>query len=141
MADREKLYIDISLTRNYCINISIQTISSIHIFILKTQQFSHEQKGHCHFWPGPPKMIESTFCFPEFVSACKKSVYSICSVFEIQSISESRDQTGHTHFWLCPPNKFLISFYFLSLHEHAKNQFISSIHSSDTVNFRVLSHD
>ena len=26
------------------------------------------------------KMIESTFNFPEFVTACKKSVYSICSV-------------------------------------------------------------
>ena len=41
---------DISLTKNYCITISIQKISSIHKFILKMQQIlgSHEP-SHGHF--------------------------------------------------------------------------------------------
>ena len=30
---------------------------------------------------------------------------------------------------------------FLNLYQHAKNQFIPSVHSSDTVNFKVPSHD
>ena len=29
----------------------------------------------------------------------------------------------------------------MNLHHHAKNQFIPFVHSSDTVNFRVPSHD
>ena len=29
----------------------------------------------------------------------------------------------------------------MNLHQHAKNQFIPSVHSSDTVNFKVPSHD
>ena len=30
---------------------------------------------------------------------------------------------------------------FVNLYQHAKNQFISSVHSSDTVNFKVPLHD
>ena len=46
----------ISLTKNYCITISIKIISSIHIFIFKIQVLgSHELKSHCHFWQGLPK--------------------------------------------------------------------------------------
>ena len=30
---------------------------------------------------------------------------------------------------------------FVNLYQHAKNQFIPSVHSSDTVNFKVPSHD
>ena len=54
--------------------------------------------------------------------------------FEIQSISESRNENGHTYIfdWL------LI---FVNLYQNAKNQFITSVHSSDTVSFRVPSHD
>ena len=32
-------------------------------------------------------------------------------------------------------------FIFVNLYQHAKNQFISSVHSSDTVSFKVPSHD
>ena len=73
--------LDIILTKNYCITISIQRIISIHKFILKIKQFigSHELKGHGHFWPHPPKKTELTFNFPEFVPAWKKSVYTVCS--------------------------------------------------------------
>ena len=44
------------LTKNYCITVSIQKISSIHKLILKIQQIlgSHELHGHAHFSPCPP---------------------------------------------------------------------------------------
>ena len=54
------------------------------------------------------------------------------------SILEFRDQKDDTHFWLCLPKKFFDQLLnFVNLYQHAKNQFISSVHSSDTVNFRV----
>ena len=42
------------LTKNYCITVSMQKISSIHKLI---QQIlgSHELNDHTHFCPGPPK--------------------------------------------------------------------------------------
>ena len=79
---------DVSLTRNCCITVIIYIISSNKI------QFT----GLCHFDQAHPKIIESTFSFPEFVPAC--------SVFETQSILEFCDLTGHNHFWSCSPNNF-----------------------------------
>ena len=58
----------------------MQNISSIHKFILKIKILgSHKLKSHDHFDHTHPKIIESIFSFPEFVLACKNSVYSICS--------------------------------------------------------------
>ena len=95
---------DISLTKNYCISISIQKISSVHKFIFKMQQILgfHEltSLGNTH-----PKIIESAFSFPEFVKACKRSVYSICSLLRYNQFFH--EQNGHAHFWLCPPQKIL----------------------------------
>ena len=55
---------DISLTKNCCITISFQSISSIHKFIINIHQKlgSHELNGHGHFSPHPPIIThESTF--------------------------------------------------------------------------------
>ena len=47
------------------------------------------------FYPIHPKIIKTTFSFPEFAPARKK-INSIHQLFlEIQSILESCDQTGH----------------------------------------------
>ena len=87
---------------------------------------------HVWFDQALPKIIESTFTFPEFVQACKKTVY------QRQQILESGDQTGHINFWPCPPKKIFDNLLiFVNLYQHAKNQFIPSVHSSDTVNFKV----
>ena len=66
----------ISLTKNYCITISIKKISSIYKFILKIQQIlglmnlkGKDQFDHVH-----PEIIESSFIFPELVPPCKKPV-------------------------------------------------------------------
>ena len=42
---------DVSLTTNYCITLSMQKISAIHIFIFKVQLIlgSNEINGHAHF--------------------------------------------------------------------------------------------
>ena len=48
----------------------------------------------------------------------------------------------HCHLWPAPPpKKFDQLLIFVNLYQHAKNQFIPSVHSSDTVNFKVPSHD
>ena len=53
MVDPQHLKVeeDISLTKNYCITISIQKIRSIHKFILNMQQIlePHELTGYGHF--------------------------------------------------------------------------------------------
>ena len=47
---------------------------------------------------------------------------------------------GHIHFWQIPiQNIFDQLLIFVIIYQHAKNQLISSVHSSDTVNFRDLS--
>ena len=64
------------------------------------------------------------------------------SIFVIQSILECSDRTNHTHIWPWTPQKcFDQLLIFLNPYQNAKNQFIQSVHSSDTVNFRVLSPD
>ena len=45
---------DINLTKNYCITISIQKISSIYKLIHQILG-SHELNDQARFWPGPPK--------------------------------------------------------------------------------------
>ena len=59
-------------------------------------------KASAIFDQAHPKIFELIFSFPELAPAGKKSVYSICSVFEIQLILEYRDQTVHTHFFSMP---------------------------------------
>ena len=85
----------VGLTKNHCITVSVQKISSIHNVILKIQQIlgSHELNGHTHFLTTPTQ----------------KSLNQLLA--------------------------------FLNLQQHAKNRFIPSIHSWDTVNFRALRPD
>ena len=93
---------DISLTRNYCIIVSIQIITSIHTFILKIQKIleSRGLKHRYHLWTGPLKNHWINF-----------SLSWTC-----------HDQTGHIFFWLCQPKTFfdqlLIS---VNLYQNAKN--------------------
>ena len=47
---------------------------------------------------------------------------------------------GHI-FHKAHPKSWNWLFAFLNLYQHAKNQFIPSVHSSETANFRVRSHD
>ena len=59
-------------------------------------------------------------------------------VLVIQQISEFHDLKGHTHFWPPPPKIGKVTFSFLNLYQHTKNQFILFISPWHTTNFRVL---
>ena len=81
-----------------------------------------------------PKIIESTSSFPEFVPACKKLVYSICSFLKYSQFYSLMTRLDT----LMPTQKKIdLILDFLNLYQHAKNQFTPSVHSSETVNFRV----
>ena len=80
-------------------------------FNLKIQQIlgSHELKCHCHFCHAHPKIFESTFSFPKFVSACKKSVYSICWVLRYSQFRVQWPDWQQPFFTMLTQN-FLINF-------------------------------
>ena len=100
---------------------------------------SHELNNHTHFWPHPPKkIIEASFRFPEFVPACRKSVYSICS-FLIYShflslmtkLAATIADNGH-------PKNFSSTFNCRKFVLPCKNKTISSICSEDMVDLKIL---
>ena len=64
---------NVGLNKNYCISQHAKKYSSIHK-LLQQILGSHELNDQVH-----PKIIEITFCFPEFAPPCKKSVHSINS--------------------------------------------------------------
>ena len=124
---------DISLTKNYCITISIQKISSVDKFMLKIQQILgfHKLKSNVIFDQAHPKITESTFSFAEFVPAWKNELFNLF-IFEIQWILESRDQAGHKYFW---QNDQL--FIYVVMYQHAKNGAVTSIYSGEMVGLKI----
>ena len=123
---------DISLTKNYCITINIKIISSIHIFIFKVQVLgSHELKSHCHLWRGTLKN--------DWINFQPSCICTRMQRFRLY-ILESHDWP---HPFLTMPTQQIFDqlLTVINLHQHAKNQFILLVHSSDRVNFRVPSHD
>ena len=69
---------NVGLTNNCYITVSMQKASSIHKLIQEILG-SHELNDYTHFDQAHPKIIEITFCFPEFAPPCKKSVHFINS--------------------------------------------------------------
>ena len=88
-----------------------------------------------------PKSLNQLLAFLDLYQHEKITLFHLF-IFEIQSILESRDQTAAPIFDLAPPsppqknNQLLI---FDIMYQHVKNQFIPSVHSSVTVNFRIPS--
>ena len=113
---------DICLTKNYFIAISIQKINLIHKFILKIQQILGSQ-NHAH-----PKIIKSTFSFPEFVPVWKKSVYSICSFLRYSQFQPPVTRLATPIFDHAHIKNFDQLLIFVNLYQHAKNHFIPSVH-------------
>ena len=62
-------------------------------------------------------------------------------IFKILQNLGTHKSNGHAHFWLCSLKLSEITFSLSEFPPAGKNQFIPSIHSWDTVNFRVLSPD
>ena len=119
------------LTKNYCITVSMQKISSIHKLIQQILD-SHEQMAMPIFGHAHPKIIEITFTIPKFAPACRKISSFHQFILQMQSILESCNQTGHT------PKKFDQPLIYVNLYQHAKNQAISLICSGDMVLIKKL---
>ena len=99
----------VGLTKNYCITVSMQKISSIHKLI-QLILGSHELNNHTYFWPGPLKNHWNNF-FISWICTTMQKISSFHQfILEIQSILESCEQTRHTHFWQRPSRNFLINF-------------------------------
>ena len=117
---------NVGITKNYCITVSMQKISSIHKLIWQILG-SHELNDLTHFLIGPPKNHWNNF---------RSTMQKISSfhqfILEIQLILESCDLTGQTHFWPHSSKKFLIHLY-VNLYQHTKNQAISLICSGDMI--------
>ena len=83
------------LTKNFYIRVSMQKLSSNHKIIVKVQQILgilNEINSHTPFDPIHPKIIKTTFSFPEFAPTCKRLIHSIYSF--LQPILESCNKTA-----------------------------------------------
>ena len=100
---------NVGLTKNYCITVSMQKISSIHKLIQPILGF-HELNDHAHFWPGPPKNHWNNFLLSWICTTMQKISSFHQFILEIQPILGSCGQTGCTHFWPRPSKNFLINF-------------------------------
>ena len=100
---------NVGLTKNYCIKVSMQKISSVHKLILQILG-SHELNDHVHFWPGPPKNHWNNFLLSWICTTKQKNSSFHQLILEIKPILESCDMIGHTHFWPRQSKNFLINF-------------------------------
>ena len=116
---------NVSLTKNYCIIVSMQKISSILKLIFKIQQISgsSEVSGNAHFSPDLPKIIDITFLNVQ--QYAKKLVCSIYSFW----------RPDWPHPFLIMPTKKIFDQLLIdvNLYQHAKNEAISKISSGDMV--------
>ena len=63
-------------------------------------------------------------------------------ISKIQSVLDSHDQNSQNQFLSMPTKKIFDQLLvFVNLYQHAKYQFIPSVHYSNIVNFRVLPRD
>ena len=94
---------DVGLTKNYCITVNMQNISSIRKLIQQVL-WSHVLNGHIYFLPCPPKNHWNNFWL-SWISTRMQKISSFRQfIHEIQAVVESYDQAGHTHFRPTHPN-------------------------------------
>ena len=123
--------------------ISMQKISLLHqsIFMIQSIWEFCNQASHAHFYHDHPKKFWSTFNFCESASKCKKSVNSICSFFRYSHFRVLSPDWSQPFLIILTPKIFYHLLLCVNLCQHAKNQLIPSVHSWDTVNFRVHRSD
>ena len=103
---------NVGLTKNCCIKVSMQKISSIHKLIQQIIR-SHELNGHAHLViTSTQKSLKLLLAFLNLHQHAKISSFHQF-ILEIQSILESFNQAGHTHSWTCPPPNFFNNFWFM----------------------------
>ena len=62
---------NVGLTKNYCITVSMQKISSI-LKLIQQILGSHKLNDHAHFWPGPPRSHWNYFLFSWICTTMQK---------------------------------------------------------------------
>ena len=67
-----------------------------------------------------PKIIESNFSFPEFVTACKKSTYSICSFLRYSQFWSPVARLATSIFDHARENIFNCCLICMDLYQHAE---------------------
>ena len=82
------------------------------------------------------KNIESTFSFPEFVPACKKSAYSIRSFFRYSQFSDLWPDWSHPFLTMPNQNIFNQHLIFANLYQHAKDETVWLIYSREIVDLK-----
>ena len=105
--------------------------------MIEVQQIlvSHELKSDSHFWPRSPKNSWINFWLSWIPSSMKKWLYSLCSF--LSPVTRLAilifDHAHPKYFWSA------FNFWWSSINMQKISLYISSCHSSDTVNFRVPS--
>ena len=130
-------------SKNYCIPLSIQKISSVHKLILKMPQILRSYELTCHGQPfliTPTKILNQLLAFLNLYQHAKKSVYSICSFWDTVNFKVPWSDLSHW-FLTMPTQKFWSAFNFCESLSSCKKSIILFLHSSDTVSFRVPSPD
>ena len=80
-----------------------------------------------------PKIIETTFSFPEFAPACKKSVHSINSFLRYSQFKSPVPGWPYPSLTTPTPGFFHQLLIYVNLSQHVKNQAISFICYGDMV--------
>ena len=112
---------NVALTKNYCITVSMQKISSIHRLI---QQIlgHHKLNDQAHL-----KVIEIFFHFPEFAPPCKNLFIPSIHSWDTANFRVLWPDWPHP-FLAMPIQKFFDQLLiYVNLYQHAKNQAISLI--------------
>ena len=125
---------NVGLTKNYCMTVSMQKISSIHKLLLKIHWIlgSRKLNGHAHFWPHPTKNQRNNFQFSWICTSMQKISSFHLFIFEMQSLLRV--------WWLDLPHPFLTTqnffdqlFIYKNLYQHTKNQANLLICSRDMI--------
>ena len=115
---------EVGLTKNYCITVSMQKISSVHTIILKIQQIlgSHGlNKWPCPFLTTPvQKSVKYLLAFLNLCQHAKNLFIPSIHSWEAVKFRVLWPDWQNTHILLFSPKNFLINFY-VNLYQHAKN--------------------
>ena len=113
-------------------------ISLFHLFIFDIQSIleSHDHTCHTHLRPCPSKIFLTCFYFLKICINIKKISFSICSFLTYSQLSPVTIWP-HPFLAMSTSKTFKHLLICKNFYQHPKNQLIPSVHSSDTVNFRV----
>ena len=116
----------------------------LHLFILQIQSILESATrlvtrifDHMH-----PKHFQAPFNLHKFVTACKKTVNSMCSFFNYRQFWSSETRLATPIFDLAQPKKFTINFLIsVNLYHHPENEAVSSTCSGEIIDLKILQSD